>query len=60
MPGLYPFGHFALSAIGYAAPTLASATRWLPLRLPEILAAAGIDPGRRALRAAPQPLEVVA
>lgn len=53
-------GHFALAAIGYAAPTLASATRYLPLRLAEMLAQAGIDPGRRAVRRAPEPLEAVA
>jgi threonine dehydrogenase-like Zn-dependent dehydrogenase len=60
MPGLFPLGHFALGAVGFGAGTLASASRLLPLRLPAILAAAGVDAGVRAWRAAPQPLEAVA
>lgn len=60
MPGVYPLGHFALGAVGFGAATLASASRLLPLRLPSLLAQAGLEPGARARRAAPHPLEAVA
>ncbi len=60
LPPLYPLGHLAFPRAGFAATTLASAGRYLPLLLPSVLADAGIDPGRRAHRAAPDPLEVAA
>ena len=60
LPPIYPLGHLALPRAGLAAATLASAGTYLPLILPDVLADAGVDPGRRALRGAPQPLEAAA
>ena len=57
---IYPLGHLALPRAGLAATTLASAGRYLPTILPSVLADAGLDAGRRALRLAPDPLEVAA
>ncbi|CAN5843205.1 hypothetical protein BH23DEI1_BH23DEI1_21030 [soil metagenome] len=56
MPPLYPLGHLALPRCGLAAATLASAGRYLPLLMDDVLADAGIDPGARAMRPAPDPL----
>lgn len=60
LPPMYPLGHLALARAGLAAATLASAGRYLPMILPDVLADAGVDPGRRALRGAPEPLEAAA
>jgi hypothetical protein len=60
LPPLYPLGHLALPRAGLAAMTLASASRYLPLVLPNALADAGVDVGTRAARRAPEPLEVAA
>jgi hypothetical protein len=60
LPPLYPLGHLALPRAGLAAATLASCGCYLPAILPSVLADAGVDPGRRALRLAPDPLEVAA
>ncbi len=60
LPPLYPLGHLAFARAGFAVTTLASAGRYLPQLMPSVLADAGVDPGRRALRAAADPLEVAA
>ena len=60
LPPLYPLGHMAFARAGFAATTLASASRYLPLLMESVLADARVDPGARALRAAPDPLEVAA
>ena len=55
LPPLYPLGHLALPRFGLAAQTLASPGQYLPTIMADVLADAGIDPGRRALRTAPDP-----
>jgi len=60
LPPLYPLGHLAFPRAGFAVTTLASASRYLPQLMPSVLEDAGVDPGRRASRRAPDPLEVAA
>lgn len=60
LPPLYPLGHLAFPRAGFAATTLASASRYLPQLMPSVLEDAGVEPGRRAERRAPDPLEVAA
>ena len=43
LPPLYPMGAHALTRAGHAANTLASATAYLPLTLPHILADTGVS-----------------